>query len=255
LQYVVIHVIQDDRHGSIANQGLQEEFMKAHFAIIVASIALLPVSLSAESGPKPACNIEDPPAQCAGAWYASAEALVAGTGIPYDKSDPVCGSNDNGNALKEVLEFLSNRPDASRFKDAAGDVFKFVRDSGLWSPIVNGAGGEVHNILMRNGPKAAYANCVNLAVFIPKEAKVVAFRMRNVDIDAAPGPERIGGCEPGKDCSNGFSRFIFYPDTQETSGTEAVGTVFANWSHNRRRVGQFHVFFTMPPGKTVLAQW
>jgi hypothetical protein len=182
-------------------------------------------------------------------WYSQADMLVAGTGIPYGGSDPNCNAGQTINAIEPILGMLANKGNSAQLMKSAGDLFKYLGDSGLYQNLANNTGGVVHDVLLRNGPRAQVASCAVMAVLIPSNAKYRGYRLKNTDIDAALGdPGRIGGCTPGVDCSNGYSRFLAIPELKEKDGVKAVGTVFANWSHNRRRVGHLGVFFTLPSG-------
>lgn len=203
-----------------------------------------------------ACSIDSPPPNCQSYYYAQADALVLGTGIPFGDKDPHCGTPQSLDAVDTAIKLLIARPDGYRFKDAHGDVLKFLRDSGIQHQLAEGTSGFAHDWILRNGPRAEFANCATLAAFIPKKATFVAYRLKNTDIDAASSdPNRFGGCEPGVDCSNSFSRFLGVPDLRDEDGGKAVAVVFANWSHNRRRVGHLIVFYSMPPGETPVPQW
>ena len=205
---------------------------------------------------KSACDIDNPPANCERYYYATSDALVAGTGIPYGGTDPYCGTNQNLDAVDAVLRLLAMRPDGFRYQNATADLLKLLKDTGLYQQLANQTTGFVHDFLLRNGPRAQYANCATLAALIPRQATYRAYRLTNTDIDASPAdPHRYGGCEPGKDCSNGFSRFLGIPELREENGVTAVAVVFANWSHNRRRVGHLTVFFEMPPGQKPVENW
>jgi hypothetical protein len=127
----------------------------------------------------------------------------------------------------------------------------FLVASGVAQTAINSTGGAVHDILVRNGPRTAYAQCALMTALIPNKAEYVGYRISNVDIDTGINePSRNGGCIPGQDCTNGWSRFMTIPDVRENAGARAVWTVFANWS-DRRRGGQLIVFYKMPQGANV----
>jgi len=224
--------------------------MRILYAAIAVLFAILPPSTA--EAQTPACNIANPPAGCGNnMFFVQVDMLVNGTGVPYGGTDPNCGASNNDQALIAILGQLAQRPDAAGLKTAAGDLFKWLGDSGVYRQVANSVGGMAHDVLLRNGPRATYASCGLLAALIPSNASYQGYRISNTDIDASPqDPGRVGGCTPGQDCSNGYSRFISIPELKDSNGIRVVSTTFENWSHNRRRVGQLIVFFTMPPGAT-----
>jgi hypothetical protein len=177
--------------------------MRLKLLLVLATfMSLLPLLAYAQT---PACQIANPPEGCADHMYfVRVEKMVAGTGIPFGGNDPNCGSANNDQALLSILTELAKRPDAEGLRMAAGDLFKWLGDSGIYRQLANNVSGAVHDVIIRNGPRASFSNCAMLSALIPSNASYKGYRISNTDIDASPSdPGRIGGCAPGQDCSNG----------------------------------------------------
>jgi hypothetical protein len=185
------------------------------------------------------------------AWlYSTSESLAPNTGIPVDTANPTCQTQQSSDAVKVILQSAPALV-TGNYKNAAGDLLKFMSQTPVYADLVSKTSGVVHDFILRNGPKSQHSTCVLLSVVVPKDALIVGVRLHNHDIDAAAAdPGVFATCQPAIDCPNGWSKFLGYPETTDDANAKAVSTIFANWSHNRRRVGKLTVFFTMPPGKT-----
>jgi hypothetical protein len=197
-----------------------------------------------------ACDVDNPPAACSGMKVAIVAALAPPTGQPVDSSNPRCSSANSIDYTKYVLEAINKSQDPDALEEIAGDFFE-VFQAQVGKEVLKHTSGELHNFILRNGPKASGAECVPVAAFLPSKATIHGIRLFVHDIDAAP-PQHWGGCGlAGEECSIGFSRFIVPPVELSEAGGQAVATTFANWSHDRRRVGHLYVFFSMPQGMKV----
>jgi len=219
-------------------------------AICGSTIELTPASAD-QDGPKSACQIEPAPANCGDYYVITVTSLVGGNSVPLGGPDPKCGSEADPAIVEAVMKVASNAL-GGNIAGAAGDLMNYVQKNNLTQTLINSTGGTVRQILERNGPRTEYAQCATMAALLPRKAVWEGgYRLGNVDIDAAAeSGVRNGGCSPGVDCSNGFSRFLVVPDLVESDGSKAVWTQFANWS-DRRRVGSLSVFFKMPQGAPV----
>lgn len=205
-----------------------------------------------QDGPKSACMVDNPPANCSDYQAITVTSLVSGNSVPLGGPDPICGQEASSDVVKTVINVAANAL-GGNLAGAAGDVMNYIQKSGLTQTLINSTGGTVHDILVRNGPRTAYANCATIVALIPSNAIWDGgYRISNVDIDASPADPaaRFGGCAPGNDCSNGWSRFMVIPNIEQSGGGKAVWTQFANWS-DRRRVGFLTVFFKMPVGAPI----
>lgn len=220
------------------------------------SIAFLLISSEgwAAKGFKSACDIDKPPADCSSMLVVTSEALVGKTGVPANTPDPKCATQNSTSTIESAIKVIVAYYQGD-LSNSAGDIRRLLTDAKFGQTLLNNTGGVVHQFILNNGLKTEFANCVTLAVVVPDSADVLGYRVRNVDIDASlEDPARFGGCSPGVDCSNGWSRLLSYPSPVKVDGVQYVSAVFANWSHDRRRVGELYVFFKLPPGEEVLEE-
>ncbi|MDN2712083.1 hypothetical protein O0880_21900 [Janthinobacterium sp. SUN118] len=210
-------------------------------------LLLLALSLSAQAQsfklwqPGTFSDFEYKPASlCADCYVQLVEVTAPATGIVVSGSDPACGINEVTTFFDvvgaAVATYIDPYASANLAELGKRLVYRSVR---------NQVGGSFQTFLDANGPRSPYANCAPIAALIPADAMVTTIHLGINDLAAGPG-----SCLPGTDCSTGYARFLNAPEVRSVAnGGQIVATTFANWSHDRDRVGRMFVVFRMPDGK------
>src|SRR3712207_5936563 len=96
----------------------------------------------------------------------------------------------------------------------------------------------------RNG-----ALCAPIAVVVPRDAQVIGYRLLARDALGEFAP-----CQPGLDCTIGWSKPQAAPLGQQSAFSQPGTTAFMIWSHNRQRWARMIIFYTLPQGQRPLTQ-
>ena len=216
---------------------------------ITASVALgaasaWPSDAQAQVQTMPACQVENPPANCGqGNMWAVDSIVGVPNGAYVHTPNPGCMTDAQGR-INQVLQAatVAAMPGLALFSGpiaalGTGPVNNYLRNQG-------GDIGRYFSPYARDG-----ALCAPVAVIVPKDAQVLGYRLM-----AGEASGGFGGCAPGADCGIGWSKFQAEPVVQRNEAMQAVTTIFMNWSHNRQRKARMIIFYRMPQGQQPLTQ-
>ncbi len=210
----------------------------------LAAFVASPSSVQAQVQTMPACQVENPPANCAqGNMWAVDIIVGVPNGAYVHTSNPGCMTDAQGR-INQVLQ--------------AATVAAVPQLALFSGPIAALAGKPVDNYLRNQGGDigryfSPYARdgalCAPVAVIVPKEAQVLGYRLM-----AGEASGGFGGCAPGADCGIGWSKFQAEPVAQRNEAMQAVTAIFMNWSNDRQRRARMIIFYQMPQGQRPLTQ-
>ena len=207
----------------------------------------------------PACQVENPPANCESMWAVFAHVRLPKQPITAVNPPPRCQSEfESVNWGKIVADALKIEADPDTLQNLAMDVSDAFQKK-MIPQITRHFQGEASVLIETNfsklAPKAWSSSaapndqtlCAPVIATVPANATVKEFRFRASD-------ENLGemGCTASLVCPIGYCRFVHgYGPPQETwiNGVAVFSAIFQNWSTDWAREGRLIIFFEMPAGK------
>jgi hypothetical protein len=171
-------------------------------------------------------------------WAVRSQVTVGRSDYLFEGT-PTCGDPNAINLdsrIAAILEAAAKVATDGELPWFAGPIFNIV--GGAIDREVRKTGGSISKIL--SPASTRYATCAPLMIMIPRDAKLVSYRLRSW-----ANEEGTGTCPgDGGECGRGHAKFLQEPKAKGNGATQIVSTTFENWAHDKSRTAIMIVFFT-----------
>jgi hypothetical protein len=212
----------------------------------------------------PACQVEDPPANCEEMWAVIAHVRLPKQPIAVIAPNPRCEPKFSGiDWGRTVADGFLAEVDRRQLEMLAMDVSDALQRK-LLPQIARHIRGDaaifIADYFSKLAPRAwslsgyDQALCAPVIAAVPANATVRAFRYRAWDENRGEMDCAAGSLE----CAIGHSRFFkgcaSRPAETSMDGITLYTAIFQNWSTDRAREGRLIIFFELPAGQVPVSQ-
>jgi hypothetical protein len=219
---------------------------------------------SAQAAVVPACQVEDPPANCEDMWAVIAHVRLPKQPIAVITPNPRCEPKFSGiDWGRTVADGFLAEVDREQLEKLAMDVSDALQRK-LVPQIARHIRGDaaifIADYFSKLAPRAwslsgyDQALCAPVIAAVPANATVRGFRYRAWDENRGEMDCAAGSLE----CAIGHSRFFkgcaSRPAETSMDGITLYTAIFQNWSTDRAREGRLIIFFELPAGQVPVSQ-